>query len=198
MRAWLPMKKLLVLCLPLFALNSCSLMFEAATITRNRAREVAPGESIAGEGFAVQVPEKGLYAERDDPEKGGVCFRPVDTWRDGLVYSVSPFRSTTARTPEEALDEWYRRPALRGRQFQTSGRSPASFAGLKGTQAIVTIPMDERGGLIGATLVLWRGNDFLILTRGDLYRSAEEFPRAKARCKAGLRDLMQHTKLTSR
>lgn len=196
MRALWAMMKFL-LCLAVFALSSCSLMFEAATITRNRAREVPQGSVVAGQGFTVSSPEPGLYPLQDYPQKGGVSFRPVATELEGLVYFVTPYQSVSARTTEEALYERNARVQAPGRPFKVSEKSATSFAGLKGTRAIAEVAMSADGGLISETLVLKRGGEFLVLTRGDVYYRQEDRERAKNRCKTGLRNLMQRTTLTA-
>jgi hypothetical protein len=191
------MKILPLLVIPVVGLlNSCSLVSEAAKITANEAREVAPGTTVAGDGFIVKAPEEHLYAQRDDIRKGDVTFRPVDTFREGLVYSVSPFSSATATTTDQALDEWNRLTIPKNRQVIVSEKSSASFAGLRGTQVMMEIPMSERGGLVAARLVVKRSKDFLIVTRGDAYFTRDQTARMKGHCKTGLRKLMQNTTLT--
>lgn len=178
----------------LFTLTSCSLLFDAADITMRRSREVAEGTVIAGDGFTVGCPARGLYPAKDVPTRGGVVFRPVEPLADGEVFFVTPFQSSSAQTSDQALVEWNSRTAKKGRVLAVIRQQKTTFAGLPATRAVMNIT-ENRRDQIAVFLVVKRASDFLILARGDVCNHPTLINRTIERCESGLASLQRKTSL---
>jgi len=189
------MKRLLVLLPFLFALNSCSLIIEAVDISVRRSRELGESAVITADGFTLRPPQASLYPKKNFPTPGGVTLGPTDTFRDGLVYFVTPFQSATARSTNEAMDEWNGRPGRKGIAVKVIEKKETSYVGRKATLAVVDIPRG-RGGQVAAILVVKQGSGFLILCAGDVYYFPQARDRTLARNKKALENLMKVTTLT--
>lgn len=178
-------------------LSSCGLLIEGIVITVQRACEVPVGKVLSGDGFTLRCPEECLHASRNIPTTGGVTLRP--DWSSlemEEAYFVTPFRTTTARTPEEALAEWNRRtPQLRQAPPAVLRQHRTTFAGLPATRSIMHFPAGSRGQYV-AMLVVRRSTDFLILASGGPYQIQENKANTLARHEAQLDTLQLNTSIT--
>jgi len=106
-----------------------------------------------------------LRANHGEPTAGGITLR--EEYSDSL-YFVTPFKTSSARTTEQALAEWNQRPLMHHRQVTVMRQTRTMFAGLTATRAIIDLPHPNEGS-IAVMLVVKRSNDFLILTTGGSY-----------------------------
>lgn len=154
-----------LLSLTVLSLTSCGLLIEGVIITINRARELPEGKVLAGEGFILRCPGEFLRANRGEPTAGGITLRTEGSDR---LYFVTPFKTSSARTTEQALAEWNQRPQMHHRQVTIMRQTRTMFAGLPATRAIIDFPHPNQGS-IAVLLVVKRSNDFLILATGGSY-----------------------------
>lgn len=163
----LTQRRLLTLALAglVLPLSSCSLLVEAVVITARRSKEVRNGTPVQGDGFVVVCPGDSLYPTKDIPTQGGVTFRSTSPMSDGDAYFVTPFKTATASTPEQALLEWNRRPR---QKMEVLKQEKSVFRGLPAVTALVHFPNGERGSVASMTVVK-RGTDYLVMARGAAY-----------------------------
>lgn len=169
----LTQRRLLMLALAGLALplSSCSLLVEAVVITARQSKEVRNGTPVQGDGFVVICPEDYLYPTQDIPTQGGVTFRPTSPMNDGDAYFVTPFKTATASTPEQALLEWNLRPR---QKIEILKLKKSVFRGLPAVTALVHLSNGERGSVASMTVVK-RATDYLVIARGAAY----DFPGAR-------------------
>jgi len=187
------MKRLLLL-LAILPLGSCSLIFEAADISIRRSKEVSSTEQLQGDGFTLRPPEAGLYPIRDLPLKGGLTLRPTETIRDGLVYSVSPFKSSAATTGAAAR-EWLAIWTKSGASVDVLETTSRTFAGRQATRCLVEI-RKGREQHFAMFLAVKRDQDFLMLFHGNGNRWNHSRDRMIAACRKDFQKLLDATRLT--
>lgn len=188
------MKSLILSLVILVSLTGCSLFFEAAGIAHRRSKEIPEGGVVTGHGFTVQAPAGSLYPTQNIPTRGGVTLRPTQSMFE-YAYFVAPFSSSSALTPDQALDEWNKRPERRGLQVHVIERKRASAFGKVATRAVVDLSKGT-AGQIAAIVVVKRPNDFLILSHGNPYYPPMPRDHAIKLSNAGLDKLIQSTSLT--
>jgi len=179
-----------------FSLTSCGLVFEAIGITARRSREIPIGTVLTGDGFSLRCPEDGLYPTRNLPTTGGVTLR--STMSDFPVTSfVTPFRSLTARSTDQALQEWNQRVIRNRQSLVVLQQSHTTYGGMPATRAVINFPQ-KQAGHIAAMLVVRRSNDFLIIANGRPYYTQPGMEGTISICEKELSTLQHHTSITQR